>query len=214
MPRLLEMAQELVEAVTAQRGGSLLVGSDGRPPVRRWEPRAAGANCWLTEVALVLVGTLDDVVTGFGVCHVERGRRPRAAGGARRLLRRTRGAGRGARAAAAGHRAVLAGGARGCRGVDGIALPGDREAKNFYESAGFKARLLTMYRGSTEPVDGPVRIRMPDGPGDDRAGTGRRGPGGGGMGIPISRASSGTYPMPCGPRPTAPRRPRRADRPA
>ena len=39
----------------------------------------------------------------------------------------------------------LAGG-RGCRGVDGTALPGDREAKNFYESAGFKARLLTMHR--------------------------------------------------------------------
>jgi GNAT superfamily N-acetyltransferase len=36
--------------------------------------------------------------------------------------------------------------ARGCRGVDGVALPGDREAKNFYESAGFKARLLTMHR--------------------------------------------------------------------
>jgi hypothetical protein len=30
--------------------------------------------------------------------------------------------------------------------VDGIALPGDRQAKNFYESAGFKARMLTMHR--------------------------------------------------------------------
>ena len=28
---------------------------------------------------------------------------------------------------------------QGCGGVDGIALPGDRGAKNFYESAGFKA---------------------------------------------------------------------------
>ena len=35
---------------------------------------------------------------------------------------------------------------RGCRWVDGTALPGDRGAKNFYESAGFKARLLTMHR--------------------------------------------------------------------
>jgi hypothetical protein len=33
-----------------------------------------------------------------------------------------------------------------CQGVDGIALPGDRAAKNFFESAGFKARMLTMYR--------------------------------------------------------------------
>jgi hypothetical protein len=41
-------------------------------------------------------------------------------------------------------------GERGCAGVDGTALPGDRTAKTFYESAGFKARLLTMHR----PLDG------------------------------------------------------------
>ena len=34
----------------------------------------------------------------------------------------------------------------GCAGVDGTALPGDRQAKNFFESAGFKARMLTMHR--------------------------------------------------------------------
>ncbi len=34
----------------------------------------------------------------------------------------------------------------GCRGVEGHALPGDREAKAFFESGGFTARLLTMYR--------------------------------------------------------------------
>lgn len=33
-----------------------------------------------------------------------------------------------------------------CRGVDAGALPGDRTAKNFWEAAGFKARLLTMHR--------------------------------------------------------------------
>jgi GNAT superfamily N-acetyltransferase len=34
----------------------------------------------------------------------------------------------------------------GCRSVDATALPGDRATKNFFESAGFKARLLTMNR--------------------------------------------------------------------
>jgi len=34
----------------------------------------------------------------------------------------------------------------GCAGVDGVALPGDRAAKQFFESAGLKARLLTMHR--------------------------------------------------------------------
>ncbi|MHB1710704.1 MAG: GNAT family N-acetyltransferase [Acidimicrobiales bacterium] len=33
-----------------------------------------------------------------------------------------------------------------CVGVDGTALPGDREAKNFFEGSGFKARLLVMHR--------------------------------------------------------------------
>ncbi len=37
----------------------------------------------------------------------------------------------------------------GCIGIDGVALPGDRHAKSFFESAGFKARLLTMHRELT-----------------------------------------------------------------
>jgi GNAT superfamily N-acetyltransferase len=35
---------------------------------------------------------------------------------------------------------------QGCSGVDGIAHPGDREAKQFFEGAGFTARLLVMHR--------------------------------------------------------------------
>ena len=41
--------------------------------------------------------------------------------------------------------------AAGCAGVDAIALPGNREAKNFFEAAGFSARLLVMHhRMSTD----------------------------------------------------------------
>ena len=36
--------------------------------------------------------------------------------------------------------------ARGIVEVDASALPGDRATKNFFESAGFKARLLIMHR--------------------------------------------------------------------
>ncbi|MEM7337556.1 MAG: GNAT family N-acetyltransferase [Actinomycetota bacterium] len=35
--------------------------------------------------------------------------------------------------------------AAGCVGVDSRALPGDRETKNFFESFGLKARLLTVH---------------------------------------------------------------------
>jgi GNAT superfamily N-acetyltransferase len=34
----------------------------------------------------------------------------------------------------------------GCTGVDAAALPGHRQAKNFFERAGFTARLLVMHR--------------------------------------------------------------------
>jgi GNAT superfamily N-acetyltransferase len=34
----------------------------------------------------------------------------------------------------------------GCSGIDATALPGHREAKNFFERAGFSARLLVMHR--------------------------------------------------------------------
>jgi GNAT superfamily N-acetyltransferase len=40
--------------------------------------------------------------------------------------------------------------ARGCTGVDALALPGHRATKNFFEESGFTARLLVMHR----PLDG------------------------------------------------------------
>ena len=57
----------------------------------------------------------------------------------------------GAREVGLGHLLVEHGdrhgsGTAGCTGVDGTAHPGDRAAKNFFESAGFKARLLVMHR--------------------------------------------------------------------
>ncbi len=38
--------------------------------------------------------------------------------------------------------------ASGCTGVDATALPGHREAKNFFERAGFSARSLVMHRST------------------------------------------------------------------
>ena len=35
---------------------------------------------------------------------------------------------------------------QGCSGIDGYALPGNRATKNFFETFGFTARLLTVHR--------------------------------------------------------------------
>jgi GNAT superfamily N-acetyltransferase len=142
--RLLELSEELVTAVTSQRGGELLVEPTLGAP--------AGAELGERLVALldrpdalVLLGALDEVVIGLAVSVVEEDRRGH---------RRGRLGGcfveEGARGVGVGRllldRSLAWMSERGCTGVDGLALPGDRTAKSFYEAAGFKARVLTMHR--------------------------------------------------------------------
>ncbi|HUY67212.1 MAG TPA: GNAT family N-acetyltransferase [Acidimicrobiales bacterium] len=141
--RLGQLSAEFLAGVVSRRGGLLLVGGAAGPPggaaLAERLPELIG-----DAERLVLVGTIDDAVIGFALCHLEGGGRARSGvldacyvePGARgvgvgRLLLDT---------------AVAWMEEQGCTGVDGTALPGDREAKNFFESAGFKARVLTMYR--------------------------------------------------------------------
>jgi GNAT superfamily N-acetyltransferase len=143
-PRLSEMAQELLATVAGQRGGPLLLA----PADRGADPGQVGhrlGGLLADRSALVLVGTLDDVVTGFSVCRVVDQGLPARSGvlDACYVEPGARGVGLGRLLLDASLSWLEE---QGCGGVDGIALPGDRGAKNFYESAGFKARMLTMYR--------------------------------------------------------------------
>ncbi len=126
--RIDELARELVARVTAQRGGELLVRSELD------DPAGTGLGERLGELfgrpdTLVLVGTLDGAVVAFsvatwgadrdgvrrghlGACFVEEG--ARGVGVGRLLL----------------DRSVAWMTEQGCAGVDGTALPGDREAKS------------------------------------------------------------------------------------
>jgi GNAT superfamily N-acetyltransferase len=148
--RLVELTGELLGAVTSQRGGSFLV-EPGLGTGRETTGDDEGAldrhlRAWIEDPGtVVLVGTVDEAVVGFALGRVEdrggHGRQglldacyvePMARGvGVGRLLLDT-------------VVAWLEG--QECLGVDGTALPGDREAKNFFEAAGFKARMLTMHR--------------------------------------------------------------------
>lgn len=144
--RLVVLAGEFVAGLLGQRGGPLLFDSD---------PTAAQAEVLAERLIdapgaadrLLVAGTLEGMVTGFAhgrilehgdglrrgvldACYVE----PAARGvGLGRLLLEA---------------ALDWFEARGVDGIDGTALPGDRQAKNFFESAGFKARMLTMHRPS------------------------------------------------------------------
>jgi GNAT superfamily N-acetyltransferase len=51
---------------------------------------------------------------------------------------------------------------RGCIGVDALALPGDRETKNFFESFGLKARALLVHYAFDGDTDGSDVADMAD----------------------------------------------------
>jgi GNAT superfamily N-acetyltransferase len=98
---------------------------------------------------MALVGTLDDWVAAVALCRVDDG-----VGGRRGVLDVCF-VEPGAREVGLGHllleRSLEWFGTQQCDGVDGTAFPGDRMAKSFFESAGFKARLLLMHRAIDVP---------------------------------------------------------------
>lgn len=92
----------------------------------------------------VVVGTLDDVVIGFGVVTVEALADGERLGVVTELFVDPE-----ARAVGVGETMLGAMVAfctdQGCVGVDAFALPGHRAAKNFFEESGFTARAIVMH---------------------------------------------------------------------
>ena len=134
----------LVEALRAEltpmRGGRIWAVRDARPgpPAEAYGPLLADpAYC-------VVVGTLDDVVVGFGVASVE----PLSDGGKLGVVSdlfvdaeaRAVGVGEAMLEALVAHCTR-----EGCVGIDAFALPGHRAAKNFFEESGFTARAIVMH---------------------------------------------------------------------
>ena len=142
-PRICELADQLIASVVGQRGGGELM-ADALPDGTERAGLAEITRMLADDRGRVVVGSLDQVVVGFATCRVDDRREPPVGRlGACYVEPDARGVGVG--------RLLLDATVswleeRGCQEVDGMALPGDREAKNFYEAAGFKARLLTMHR--------------------------------------------------------------------
>ncbi len=103
--------------------------------------------------ARMVVGTIDGVIVGFGAGQVERLQDESRLGVVTDLFVHPE-----ARAVGVGE-AMLADlveffTARGCVGVDAMALPGHRASKNFFEESGFSARAIVMHHSFRPEPDG------------------------------------------------------------
>jgi GNAT superfamily N-acetyltransferase len=142
--RIGELRAQLFAELGAYRGGELWA-----------RERTSAARA---DESAAYVGTLDDVVVGYGIVEVAELRDGGRIGVVTELYVEPD-----AREVGVGE--ALVGMVldwcreHGCEGVDATALPGHRAAKNFFEERGFVARSLTMYRGlaaeDSEPPDEP-----------------------------------------------------------
>ena len=141
VPRLAELCRKaLAELGARERGGSVFVAREGRA-----EPVEESLCAAVRDPGMVVVvGTVDDTVLGYGTGRTEPLRDGRRLGVIDDLFVEEE-----ARAVGVGEammdRLLQWFRAEGCAGVDSTALPGARETKNFFEESGFSARLLVMH---------------------------------------------------------------------
>jgi GNAT superfamily N-acetyltransferase len=141
LPRIADLARGAITEMRAVKGGEVWARREARQ-----EPIDASLAADLANRdAVVLAGTLDDVVVGYAVAVIER-----LADGSD-LARLTdvyvepegRGVGVGELLL---DEIVRWATDRRCVGIDSLALPGDRETKNFFESFGLVARAIVVHR--------------------------------------------------------------------
>ena len=139
--RIVALALDLRSEVAAFRGSAIWTVREARP-----EPLEDAYLALIeTPDAHVLVGTIDDVVLGFGVAEIERLHDGRLLGTVTDLYVEP-----GAREIGLGEAMVEDLVAhltqRGCVGIDALAFPGDRHTKNFFEEQGFVSRLIVAHK--------------------------------------------------------------------
>lgn len=141
LPALVTLATAAIEELTPHRGGDVWRRQRARPL-----PPGDSLRADLDDAdAHVVVGTIDGTPVGYGVVRAERLQDGSLLGIIDDLFTLE-----GARAVSVGEQvmdALIAWAAEaGCFGVDSLALPGDRETKNFFESFGLVARAIVVHR--------------------------------------------------------------------
>src|SRR5882724_195496 len=138
--RVVELAAELRAELAPMRGGALWAATLAAPePLgQHYAAIAEGPD------SMLMIGTIDDVVVGYGTARIDTLR-----DGTRLALVAEVFVELEARAVGVGEALLDALCAwcdeQRCDGIDAVALPGHRVAKNFFEAHGFVARLLTMH---------------------------------------------------------------------
>ncbi len=141
IPRVVELAHLMRAELSVMRGGELWEVREAWP-----EPLEDAYDALLTrDEALLVVGTIDDVVVGHGAVVVELLRSGARLGVVTDLYVEPEAREVGVGEAMADALVAHCDGRR-CIGIDAPALPGHRAAKNFFEAHGFTARALVMHR--------------------------------------------------------------------
>ena len=140
LPHLAELSARALEELAPTRGGAVFVHREGRAA-----PVAETLTRDLADPdAVVLAGTIDEVVVGYATGRVEALRDGSILGIIDDLY-----VDEGARSVGVGEAMMNElldwFRSKGCAGVDATALPGNRATKNFFEESGFTARLLVMH---------------------------------------------------------------------
>jgi len=141
VPVLAALTEAAVDEQRDARGGEVWAVREARALPAEDSLRHAIAD----PSQLVLVGTIDDVVVAYAAVRVEDLRDGSRLGVVTDIYTDP------------GAREVGLGEAlidevlkwcteQGCRGVDALALPGNRETKNFFETAGLTARAIVVHK--------------------------------------------------------------------
>lgn len=140
LPAITGLVEALRAELTPMRGGRIWAVREARSG----NPEEIYGELLSDAAACVVVGTIDAVVIGFGVATVEV-----LADGGRLGVVTELFVDAEARAVGVGEAMLEAMVAfctkAGCVGVDALALPGHRAAKNFFEESGFTARAIVMH---------------------------------------------------------------------
>ena len=140
LDRLAELAELAVAEQRSARGGYVW----SRRDIRSTPYRVSLESAFHDPDQELWVGTIDDVVLGYAVCRLEVLRTGEFHGVLDDFFVEPD-----AREVGIGEAMIDLIVAwcreRQCIGIDAFALPGNRETKNFFETFGFKARLITVH---------------------------------------------------------------------